>query len=181
MNTRLLWAAALVAVTCSCDLLDRLPSCCLRQRRPGPARFESGPHNLVSRPGQSFSVQVDARADRPGKTLRWGGGALELVNKSGSSGPADFPVVETIDTETLNADGGAGPSGILLNCGEVHTCESRAFVLVADLRVDGGPAYLRFNIDVDYTFGELDDDYEAAPATLNVTVTLPLGPLDAGP
>ncbi len=181
MKTHLLGAAALVALLCSCELLERLPSCCLRQRRPGPARFESGPHNLVSRPGQRFSVQVDARADRPGKTLKWGGGFLELVNKSGSSGPADLPVVETIDTDTADADGGLGPSGILLNCGDVHTCESRAFVLVTDLRVDGGPAYLRFNIDVDYTFGELDDAYEAAPATLDVTVTLPLGPLDAGP
>ncbi len=174
-------AAALVALLCSCDLLERVPSCCLRQRSPGPARFESGPHNIISRPGQSFSVQIDARADRPGKTLEGGYGVVEWLNAPLASGPADLPVVETPTAETYDTDGGPNAELILRGCGTVNTCEQRRFVVVTDPRVDGGPAYLRFNIDVDYTFGESDEEYEAAPATLNVTVTLPLEPVDAGP
>ncbi len=180
MKTHLLGAAALVVVMCSCDLLERLPSCCLRQRAPGPPQFESGPHNIISRPGQSFSVQVDARADRPGKTLEGGYGVVEWLNAPLASGPADLPVVQVPTAETYDTDGGSDAELILRGCGTVNRCEQRRFVVVSDPRVDGGAAYLRFNIDVDYTFGESDEEYEEAPATLDVTVTLPLGPLDAG-
>jgi len=153
---------------------------------------DAGLVTLVSNPGQQLRVEVLARADRPGGTLKYSSPYEDFRPCQGCGGPTDLPNVYPYDYVFTDAfeDGGL----FRRSCGDVSTCEGRRFIDLYDRRADGGPGYMQFHYALDLVFGETEEDLEKTPATLDLQLrffdggfapgfgtTFPDGGMDAGP